>query len=587
MRRHILYLTASLAAAVVLTATSAHADLASYTAAVLADNPVGYWQFEESSGPVALNSSSGGALYDGLYVNSAAPGASGGPMGGNSATFNPATTDHVSLPGTWGGAGWSELTIEAWINPAGGAGPMVGLQTIVGNPNLNEFTSIQCQDGGTSAFPVATDTAGPPGQLLSPNVSPLNEWRHVVLVAESGDTRLYIDGVRFVTETDAFNYVPSSDSVTIGKGFDVRPFNGLIDEVAIYDRALTDSEVLGHYQRGLGTLSDDSRAFDRRAGDAGGREPGAGVAAMAADSFGTGVNQFTIDFVEVSGATNPSTGDTIPTSGYGIVDYDYRMATHEITNDQWNKFKAAYGPVTGSQGGYSSDSYFTGTSVPADRVSWYEAAQFINWLNTSTGNQAAYKFTGTQGTGDYTFAAWSPTDPGYDAGNPYRNKAAKYFLPTEDEWVKAAYWNGTGLQVYATKLAGLSLPQGDGVSGTGWNYVYDNGFATDPYGPWNVGSGSQELHDTYDMMGNVWEWMENPYTSGDYDAGSTRALRGGYWNFNENFLASSGRRDSLSNPTYEYWFIGLRVASVPEPGSLAMLLGIALTALLYYWRKHV
>ena len=53
-----------------------------------------------------------------------------------------------------------------------------------------------------------------------------------------------------------------------------------------------------------------------------------------ADTFGTGGNQFTIDFVPISGATNP-------TSGYGIVNNDYRMGTYEITNDQWNKFKAS------------------------------------------------------------------------------------------------------------------------------------------------------------------------------------------------------------------------------------------------------
>ena len=112
-------------------------------------------------------------------------------------------------------------------------------------------------------------------------------------------------------------------------------------------------------------------------------------------------------------------------SGYGIVNHDYRMGTYEITNDQWNKFTASLGvPVTGADGGYGYSSYFTGTNVPTDRVSWYEAAQFVNWLNTSTGHQAAYKFTGTQGTSDYTFAAWSPTDAGYDASNPYRNKTA-------------------------------------------------------------------------------------------------------------------------------------------------------------------
>ena len=66
------------------------------------------------------------------------------------------------------------------------------------------------------------------------------------------------------------------------------------------------------------------------------------VSVVHADTFGTGANQFTIDFVSISGATNP-------TSGYGIVNNDYRMGTYEMTNGQWSKFKASLGvPVTGS-----------------------------------------------------------------------------------------------------------------------------------------------------------------------------------------------------------------------------------------------
>jgi formylglycine-generating enzyme required for sulfatase activity len=299
-----------------------------------------------------------------------------------------------------------------------------------------------------------------------------------------------------------------------------------------------------------------------------------------ADTFAIGTpNQFNIDFVPISGATNP-------TSGYGIVDHDYRMGTCEITNDQWNKFTASLGvPVTGtsSQNGYGFSSYSTGTNVPTDSVSWYETAQFVNWLNTSSGNQPAYKFTGTQGQSDYTFAPWISTDSGYDASNPYRNTAAKYFLPSENEWVKAAYWNGTTLQTYAT-IGDVFPAQGNGSSGTGWNY-YNNGYATDPIGPWAVGSGSQELNGTYDMMGNDLEWIESPYPSGDFGAGSTRGLRGGIWCWGSHYLASSGPHD-LDDPSLEDRVVGFRVASVPEPGSIALAVAGGLCLLAYAWRRR-
>jgi formylglycine-generating enzyme len=303
--------------------------------------------------------------------------------------------------------------------------------------------------------------------------------------------------------------------------------------------------------------------------------------AAMADTFGTGDNQFTIDFVSISGSTNPASG--IP-AGTGFtftgVNNDYRMGAYETTNDQWTKFEASLGvPVTGSpSSAYAADSLFPGASVPTDFVSWYEAAQFVNWLNTSTNHQAAYKFTGTQGTSDYTFVAWSTTDAGYDAGNPYRNTAAEYFLPTENEWVKAAYWNGTALQTYATR-PGDTLFRGNGTNG-GWNY-YNRVTGADPPAdaPWNVGSGSQELNGTYDMMGNLSEWLEGPWNDGDYDAASRRAVRSGRWDFDSSILASSSRGNGP--PEYAAYPVGFRVASIPEPGSIVLLVAGAASLLIY------
>jgi len=282
--------------------------------------------------------------------------------------------------------------------------------------------------------------------------------------------------------------------------------------------------------------------------------------AAMADTFGTGVSQFTIDFVPISGATNP-------TSGYGIVNHDYRMGAYEITNDQWDKFEAAYGPVRDCQSAY------TGTNVPVDRVTWFEAAQFVNYLNTSTGNQAAYKFTGS------TFTPWSATDAGYDASNPYRNTVAKYFLPTEDEWVKAAYWNSTTLQLqqWATK-------DGNTPTQAGWNFNANFTYATNPPGPWIVGSGSQELNGTYDMMGNDWEWMESPWTSGDYGVSSARGWRGSDWH-NGAYSFAASYRDNWGYPWGETDSSGFRVASVPEPGSISLVIAGWLCLFAYAWQK--
>ncbi len=306
----------------------------------------------------------------------------------------------------------------------------------------------------------------------------------------------------------------------------------------------------------------------------------ASASVTRADTFGTGGNVFEIDFVPISGSTNPT--DTTPSRGYGIVNDDYRMGVYEITNGQWDKFKAELAPVlvTGDpSSAYDESATFTGTDIPINEVSWYEALQFINWLNTSTGHQAAYQFTGTQGTGDYALATWSILEAA-GGTNLYRHKDAFYFLPTEDEWVKAAYFNGTTLQDYATK-AGESLTQGDGTSGTGWNY-YDDGYATDPIGPWDVRGGPEELNGTYGMMGNVFEWIESPYSDPDYAIGASVVLRGGSWYTYFDDLSAFGRDNYL--PSNEDYGVGFRVASVPEPGSITLLV-CGLVAGLMWWRR--
>ena len=198
-----------------------------------------------------------------------------------------------------------------------------------------------------------------------------------------------------------------------------------------------------------------------------------------------------------------------PTDGYGgqdtgngfitsNIDTDYRIGLHEVTNDQWNKFKAQLGvSVTGTPvTAYDSEPYFTGSNVASNEVSWYEAAQFKNWLNTSSGHQAAYNFTGQQGASSYTLATWNVSEA--DNGtNLYHHKDAFYFLPTEDEWVKAAFWNGIALQAYANAseddlIGGLPDP-------AKWNH-----FPSARSQLWDVGSGSGRLTQSVPAPVLVW-----------------------------------------------------------------------------------
>ncbi len=285
------------------------------------------------------------------------------------------------------------------------------------------------------------------------------------------------------------------------------------------------------------------------------------AATITTDSFGTGESQFSIEFVTISGATNPA-GD------HGIVGRDYRIGVFEITNAQFSKFA-------------DNDPGFVGDDVPANRVSWYEAAQFVNWLNTSTGHHVAYNFTS-----DGVFSLWDASEAA-GGTNLYRHKDAYYYLPTGDEWVKAAYWNGTSLQTHATG-AGHSLVQRGGL----WGYC-DNGYAANRFGPSEVGSRGEELNGTYDMMGNMWEWLESPYAK--QTPSSSRGPSDEAFSFTPASLRSSFR--ITIHPMCEYTFFGLRVAAnaatsastdvpvVPEPAGLLIWACGGLGALLLRRRR--
>jgi len=189
--------------------------------------------------------------------------------------------------------------------------------------------------------------------------------------------------------------------------------------------------------------------------------------------------------------------------------------------------------------------------VPTNEVSWYEAAQFCNYLTTGDKSQGVYQFSGNN------------TNPGdfesIDRDSAISTYGMVYVIPTEDEWYKAAYYTGSGYSTYAYGTDTAPIEDIDS------NYDYEYGAQ-----PWDIGDGTQEQNGTFDMMGNVWEWNETLIS------GSDRGYRGGSYT-DTGYTQRSSNRYNLS-PYYEYYSIGFRVASVPEPATLGLLLigGLAL-----------
>jgi Sulfatase-modifying factor enzyme 1/PEP-CTERM motif len=292
-----------------------------------------------------------------------------------------------------------------------------------------------------------------------------------------------------------------------------------------------------------------------------------------ADMFGSGANTFNIDFVHVGNPGNTADTTGVPNPA-GKVDYTYRMGKYEISEDMIDKANA--------EGGLGITYYdFPGVDKPATNISWYEAARFVNWLNTSTGHSPAYKFDLQPGDPGYnTFqdiALWSPGDPGYNPSNPFRNSNAFYFLPSTDEWYKAAYYDPAA-DVYYNYPTGSDGPI-DGIDFAGDTdfdaVFYDEGFNNDPNDITDVGVLSP--YGTAGQGGNVEEWDESAYDLVNNSTSEARGVRGGFWLSFSGDLQASFRHSDF--PTYEVFHIGFRVASVPEPSTVLLLclgaLGVA------------
>jgi hypothetical protein len=306
------------------------------------------------------------------------------------------------------------------------------------------------------------------------------------------------------------------------------------------------------------------------------------VSSVKGETFGSGANAFSLDFTDtLSGSSNPTPSQTTATQtqgtldGFGIVNYDYQMGKHEITQSQFDAYRTSVS--LGANPYWATN----GANRPANQTSWFEAAQFVNWLNTSEGHQAAYQMSDSViDINGSTFDAWDPSDAANGGTNLYRHKDAVYFMPSEDEWLKAAYWNGSEIQEYAIG-AGTSAPSND--TGTGSNYYISDYAVGSPDYLWDVGSGGEEINGTFDMMGNVREWSESAWGA-TYGDTANRSIRGGYFHYGSNNLSASIR--SNVSPTYENLDIGFRVASVPEPCTLAILAIGGVTAIRRRRAKH-
>lgn len=297
------------------------------------------------------------------------------------------------------------------------------------------------------------------------------------------------------------------------------------------------------------------------------------------------VKAVTISTVPVGNAGNPADTEVMSdgTSGYGSVSYLYRIGTTEVTNSQYVEFLnavaasdpyALYEPAMGifSFGGIvrsgvsGSFSYaikapagtYTYDNKPVSYVTWYDAIRFANWLHNGQG-------TGDTETGAYTLLGGTPTPS--NGNSITRNPGARWFLTSEDEWYKAAYYDPIpGIYYdYPTRsntAPNNNLPSQDtGNSANSYTGRRNANYPMTDAGAYTL---SASAYGTFDQAGNVYEWTESLVNS------NRRVGRGGSFDRLPNWIHANNRVGDAG----VFDFVGFRMATiaVPEPSAIVLLI---------------
>jgi formylglycine-generating enzyme required for sulfatase activity len=411
----------------------------------------------------------------------------------------------IQLPVNINSAAVPVLTVSVWVKPGQQGSTHLDRHMVWSHDNTGYDRSLQVESGNWSVY-TGGSTYWPTGVKAD-----TDSWQHIVVVYSTTNVALFKNGIMYL-----FGSAPLSDNgenfISVGK-YSSTSFNesfwGSIDDIRIYNRALSVSEILSLYNSGLPAPA-----------------PSSGMALIPPGSFTMG------------NCMNASEGYPNELPLHSVYVSAFYMDKNDVTKSLWDS--VYQWAITH---GYSFDHAGSGKAAnhPVQTINWYDAVKWCNARSEMEGRTPAYYTTSAQAvvyrTGDLVIS------------NSCVNWNSGYRLPTEAEWEKAARGGASGQRfpwgnTINESQANYYSYNGDAydLSNTGYNPAFNDGVypltsPVDYFAPNGYG--------LYDMAGNVWQWcwdwsgdyssssQTDPRgpTTGQYGIGSYRVLRGGPWNY--------------------------------------------------------
>ena len=215
----------------------------SYESEVLADSPTAWYRLEETSGDVASDNA---GTNDGTVFGADLTGTTGLSQLGSAATFD-GVDDHIQIPTHVAMNPAAPFSVEFWMNAAGwGQNDLGRPVSSINSGETDGWDFYLNRNPGRISFNLGDGT----GQdIITFEGISLDALYHIVGTHDGTDARLYINGSLGAGPTARGYSAQDSVASQIGRrAYDAaRWFDGVVDEVAVYDQALSPTRISAHY----------------------------------------------------------------------------------------------------------------------------------------------------------------------------------------------------------------------------------------------------------------------------------------------------------------------------------------------------